>query len=454
MTPNFSPTWDSLDSRPIPTWFEDAKFGIFIHWGVYSVPAYRKVEQGIYNSYAEWYYARVMYNQENGGQQFHLKNFGSDFEYRDFAKLFKTELFDATSFADLFLNSGAKYVVLTAKHHDGYCLWPTENKYKKNWNTGDRGPHRDLVGEITQAVKKAQLHMGLYYSIPEWETHTTHRTPTGYFLPTSIIQKYGIDEKLYVTELLLPQLKELIEKYQPDLLFSDGGEWDADETFYQTKEFLAWLYNESPVKETILVNDRFAKGMPGQHGDYFSSEYKDMPQGLKSHPWEESRGIGKSYGLNRAEKLTDYSTTKQLIEELIDIVSRGGNLLLNIGPAADGTIPLLMQERLLDIGHWLAINGEAIYGTRKHPNPITVQSNPQVFFTAKLPVHYVLFTQWNNTIELQWAHEKKPTSIFILGLTQSLRFEVTIDQQLHIELPLLSPDSYPSTYAWALKLLY
>ncbi|MEI6140474.1 MAG: alpha-L-fucosidase, partial [Mariniphaga sp.] len=361
---NYQNTWKSLDSRPIPGWFEDAKFGIFIHWGIYSVPAWRKLEPGLYASYAEWYYARVMYNPDNGGLAFHNKNYGENFEYRDFAPLFKAELFEPDQWVNLFKKAGAKYVVLTTKHHDGFCLWPTKSPYKKNWNAMDIGPKRDLVGDLTTAVKAAGLRMGLYYSIVEWESSRTHRTESGYYVPEKMVKKYKIPENEYVEKHLFPQLKELVNNYRPSLLFSDGGEWDGSEEYLKTKEYLAWLYNESPVKNEIVVNDRFAKDMPGNHGDYYSSEYKDA-KGIFSKPWEESRGVGGSYGFNRAENAENYTTSRQLILELVDIVSRGGNLLLNVGPAADGTIPVVMQERLLDIGKWLEVNGEAIYQTRK-----------------------------------------------------------------------------------------
>ena len=160
--------------------------------------------------------------------------------------------------------------------------------------------------------------MGLYYSLIEWETSPTHRTQTGYYLNQKTIDKYQIPLDKYVDEHILPQLKELVEEYQPSLIFSDGGEWDESEEYWKTKEFLAWLYNEAPNKDEVVVNDRWAKGMPGKHGDYFSSEYKDTDAVGSDHPWEESRGVGGSYGFNRAENLDDYSTSNELIHELID----------------------------------------------------------------------------------------------------------------------------------------
>jgi alpha-L-fucosidase len=445
-------SWKSLDSRPIPTWFEDAKFGIFIHWGVYSVPAWRELEPGLYASYAEWYYARVMYNPANGGEEFHNRNFGKDFEYRDFAPLFRAELFNPFDWADLFQKSGAKYVVLTSKHHDGFCLWPTKSPYKKNWNSMEIGPKRDLLGELSGAVRSSGLKMGIYYSIIEWESSWTHRTESGYYLPDKIVSKYKIPEDQYVDRHLIPQLKELIESYEPSLIFSDGGEWDGSEEYWKTKEFLSWLYNESPVKEDVVVNDRFARDMPGQHGDYFSSEYKDMDESLLSHPWEESRGIGGSYGFNRAEGIEDYNSSEELIHELIDIVSRGGNLLLNVGPTADGRIPVIMQERLIDIGNWLEVNGEAIYGTRKSPVREPAGTAQEVYFTRKNNKLFCIFTKWTDTITIDLLVGEIVKDINLIGSDHMLKWRLIENNRIIIEVPKLTIDEIPCFHAWTLKI--
>jgi len=448
----YTNSWASLDARPIPTWFEDAKFGIFIHWGVYSVPAWRKLEPGLYASYAEWYYARVMYNQENGGRKFHISNYGEDFEYRDFAPLFKAELFDPDEWVNLFKKSGARYVVLTSKHHDGYCLWPTRSPYKKNWNSMDIGPERDLVGELSKAVKSSGLRMGLYYSIIEWETTHTSRTESGYFLPMPIIEKYRIPENDYVDKHMLPQLKELVETYEPSLIFADGGEWDESDEYWKTREFLSWLYNDSPVKSDVVVNDRFARGMPGNHGDYYSSEYKDMDEGISSHPWEESRGIGGSYGFNRAENIDDYNSSEELLHELIDIVSRGGNLLLNVGPTADGRIPVIMQERLLDIGKWLKVNGEAIYLTRKSQVTRPERTGQDVYFTSKENELFCIFTDWTDTIEIKLSEGEDILSVSMLAYDGKIKWEIVKGNTLRIQIPRLTLNDLPCLYAWTMKI--
>lgn len=445
---NYEADWRSLDKRPMPEWFEDARFGIFIHWGVYSVPAYRPLEEGLYASYAEWYYARVYKNEKSGGKAFHDKNYGEDFEYRDFAPLFKAELWDPAAWAKLFKQSGAKYVVLTSKHHDGYCLWPSSSPYKKNWNAMDVGPERDLVGDLTNAVRDEGLKMGLYYSIIEWESTQTKRTKSGYFIPLDQVEKYRIPEDKYVDEYLIPQMKELVTNYKPSLIFADGGEWDYNDKYWKSKEFLAWLYNESPVKDEVVVNDRFCKGMPGRHGDYFSSEYKDASLS-SSHPWEESRGIGGSYGYNRAENLGDYSTSRELIHELVDVVSRGGNFLLNVGPRADGTIPVIMQERLTDIGTWLEVNGEAIYGTQRSPFSEVNEEKP-VRFTQKENMTYAILLEWpEEKVEIAIPENVNVKEVKMMGVPSPVTWNIR-EGKLSIYMPPLSPRQLPCTCAWVL----
>ncbi|MCP4712077.1 MAG: alpha-L-fucosidase [Planctomycetes bacterium] len=447
----YQPTWESLDARPMPEWFNQAKFGIFIHWGAYSVPAWRPLSSKLYASYAEWYYAKVYEDHQFGGHEFHVKNYGPDFEYRNFAPMFKAELFDPDQWADIFTRAGAKYVVLTSKHHDGFCLWPTASPYKKNYNSVTVGPKRDLVGDLTTAVRKRGLKMGLYYSLIEWESSRTARTETGYYISQKLVDKYQIPRDEYVDKHVLPQLKELVTNYQPALIFSDAGEWDESEEYWKTKEFLAWLYNQAPNKNQVVVNDRFAKGMPGKHGDYFSSEYADTDAVSAEHPWEESRGVGGSYGFNRAENLDDYSTSADLIHELIDIASRGGNLLLNVGPTADGRIPVIMQQRLIDIGSWLNVNGDAIYGShawRTNPNP-KIQNT---YFTTKGNDLYIITTHWpTDQLAINGLKKSDNTTVTMLGLDKPLNVNSAANY-LIITPPIISPNQLPCQHAYTIKI--
>lgn len=338
----YQPTWKSLDTKPVPEWYKDAKFGIFIHWGVYSVPAYSKV-----GGYSEWYQHKLRSDSTSPTARYHRKVYG-DQSYYDLAKYFKAELFDPDAWAKLFEKSGAKYVALTSKHHDGYCLWPSkvaDRDWGLPWNSTEVGPHRDLIKELFTALRKTDVKPGLYYSLYEW------------YNPL-----YLKDVNKFVATHTIPQLKDLINNYRPYVLFTDGG-WDHSAATWHAKRFLAWLYNDSPMKDSIVTYDRWGGGVRFHHGMVYTPEYQP---GLTfdGHYFEESQGMGYSYGYNRAEDITDYSSGRLLTLQLIDIVSRGGNFLLDIGPRADGKIPPVMQERLLHIGEWLHTNGEAIYGTR------------------------------------------------------------------------------------------
>jgi alpha-L-fucosidase len=349
-----STDWASLDSRPTPAWWTDAKFGIFIHWGVYSVPAFAPKGE-----YAEWYWERLNApgNPDSAQDQairqetraFHERVYGKNISYPDFVPQFRAELFDARQWADILQRSGAKYVVMVSKHHDGFALWPSREantSWGRPWNAVDAGPKRDLVGELSAAVRQRGLEMGFYYSLYEW------------FNPLWLAG----DRNAFVQRHLFPQFKDLVTRYSPSVIFSDG-EWSLTSQQWRAPELLAWLYNESPVRDKVVVNDRWGSESRHKHGGYYTTEYGAGLPGA-DHAWEENRGMGHSYGYNRNENLADYATGQRLLLTLLDTVSRGGNLLLNIGPTADGRIPVEMQERLAYLGQWLAANGEAVYGTR------------------------------------------------------------------------------------------
>lgn len=426
----YEPTWQSLSKRPIPQWFTDAKFGIFIHWGLYSVPSWatNSNADGFGSNYAEWYWERLNNTKLKIHKEFtdfHEKTYGPNFKYQDFAPQFKCELFNPEQWAEVFKNAGAKYVVLTSKHHDGFALWPSRESW--NWNAVDAGPHRDLAGDLAAAVKKSGLHMGFYYSLYEW------------YNPL-----YKQDVKKYVDQHMLPQLKDLVIRYNPEIIWPDG-EWDQSDTTWRSREYLAWLYNESPVKNTVVTNDRWGGGR--NNGGFSTTEYGSGKSSLE-RPWEECRGIGESFGYNRNENLEQYAGSEKLIHMLVDIVSRGGNLLLNIGPAADGTIPVIMQQRLKDMGDWLKVNGEAIYGTTAWKE--APKNKPaDIFYTRKGNDLYVITTKWKSTIELDGVKNAK--SVTMPGFAGSVRFKSNAGK-LVITAPALNPATNPCNYAWVYKL--
>lgn len=460
----YDPTWDSIDSRPVPSWFQDAKFGIFIHWGVYSVPSFAPVLPNEL-AYAEWYWHAITEGQtpspnpvDAGSWAFHKRAYGADFAYQRFAPMFRAELFEPGRWAQVFADSGAKYVVLTSKHHEGFALWPSRQAsatWRMPWNAVDTGPHRDLLGDLSQAVRARQIRMGYYYSLYEW------------YNPLWLA-----DKNRYIADHMHPQFKDLVTRYQPDVIFSDG-EWDLNSAEWRSPELLAWLFNDSPVKDSVVVNDRWGKDTRHQHGGYWTTEYTAGMSGA-DHPWEENRGMGFSYGYNRAEQLPDYRTGRQLVLMLVDIVSRGGNLLLDIGPTADGRIPVIMQQRLHEIGDWLRVNGDAIYATRpwKRSRQWTAGEQPQVnynqqfkapydvstltetpppgkaaieaFFTAKGSDVYAILPRWpGRQFTLKQFDASHLRSISLLGFDAPLRWNAHGDS-LSIALPEIDLPDLPA----------
>lgn len=432
---NYQPNWESIDSRPVPEWFSDAKFGIFIHWGVFSVPAWGPTNAAVYDKYAEWYWYKLMEPSSKVNSnfvEFHNRTYGEDFKYQDFVKDFTCEMFEPADWAKVFKASGAKYVVLTSKHHEGFTLWPSAESW--NWNAVDVGPHRDLAGDLIKAVRAEGLRMGYYYSLYEW------------YSPL-----YKSDVNKYVEEHMIPQMKDLVNRYKPDIVWTDG-EWDHPSEVWKSTEFLAWLYNESPVKDEVVVNDRWGKETRSKHGGIYTTEYDLVHEGMMtetlSHPWEECRGIGGSFGYNRNENLESYSTSEELIHILIDKVARGGNLLLNIGPTADGRIPVIQQQRLKDIGDWLSVNGEAIYSTASWENA-DVAKLPNVFYTKKGDDLFIICTKFpEKPFNIKSV---KSAKVSMLGFDGNIKVKSS-GNGLTITPPLITPATNPCNYAWVFKL--
>lgn len=422
----YQATWESIDSRPNPQWFEDAKFGIFIHWGVYSVPSWAPKD-----AYAEWYWNH-MQNTDGETWKFHEKTYGPDFKYQDFAPMFKAELFNPAEWADIFKRSGAKYIVLTSKHHEGFCLWPSKESW--NWNSVDVGPHRDLCGDLTAAVHEAGLRMGFYYSIYEWYNPLFQQ---------NVAQ--------YVDQHMLPQLKDLVQRYKPDLVWPDG-EWDHPSATWRSTEFLAWLFNESEAPEDVAVNDRWGKETRNVHGGFATPEYGHLPKGrlVDGGFFEECQGMGKSFGYNRNEAAENYRTAAELLHLLIDNVSRGGNLLLDIGPTADGRIPCIMQQRLLDMGQWLDVNGEAIYGADRWAGAPEME---KIRFTKKDNAVYAICLEWPGVdLAIEMPDGASGVTVSMLGYDGAVAAEAQ-GNTLRVRVPQLTIDKLPCQHAYVFKLV-
>jgi len=465
----YEATWESIDSRDTPRWWTDAKFGIFIHWGPYSVPAFSKV-----GKYSEWYWETLVNpgRLQQGHQEtkaFHNRVYGESFTYPDFVPMFTCEMFEPDDWAKLFKDSGAKYVVLTSKHHDGYCLWDSQEadqSWGRPWNSVKTGPRRDLVGELTAAVRKTDVKMGLYYSLYEWMNPL-----------------YVADPELYADRVMVPQFKDIVRKYAPAVIFSDG-EWDHPDTTWRSKQILSWLYNEAPNKDEVVINDRWGQKLRHKHGGYYTTEYgAGLPNA--DHPWEENRGMAHSFGFSRTENFEDYNSTQQLLYMLIDIVSRGGNFLLDIGPTADGRVPVIMQQRLLEMGEWLQVNGEAIYGTQtwktscqwsagevrdaKHGRvgeggrgkydvmKLTVNPDPgkavkEIFFTRKDNTLYgICAVLPDETLIVKDVAAAIDTKVTLLGIREPLAWKQQ-GANIVITLPRLNPSKMPCDHAWVFKI--
>ncbi|WP_405406648.1 alpha-L-fucosidase [Streptomyces sp. NBC_01104] len=351
--PDYTPTDASLSAHQAPYWFQDAKFGIFIHWGVYSVPAWAPVG----TQYAEWYWNQ-MQDPGNPTYAHHRDTYGESFAYDDFIPRFRAERFDPRSWVELFRDAGAQYHVLTSKHHEGFALWDTKLSDR---NSVKMGPKRDVIRELFDASRRytPELHRGLYFSMPEWfnpDHPWMGHAPRNPYTLEPVPYTGHTPGRDYVTEFQGPQMLELIEGYDPEIIWCDiGGDNDSHRV-------LAEYFNRAKNRARpvdVTVNDR--SGI-GTH-DFTTPEYTTYDQ-IVTAKWESSRGLDPfSYGYNAQTPDEKYMTAEEIVHSLVDIVSKNGNFLLDIGPKADGTIPDIMQRRLRETGEWLKTNGEAVYDT-------------------------------------------------------------------------------------------
>src|SRR5262245_36516634 len=352
-----------MNHRALPQWFDDAKFGIFVHWTAAAVPAFAPVgpspfelaaEQGeraaFANSpYVEWYQNSLAI-EGSPVQRHHAATYG-DLPYEAFVQQFLSGHggWNPHDWADLFARAGARYVVLVTKHHDGVLLWPSahRNPKKPSWQS-----ERDLVGDLAAAVRDRGMRFGTYYSGGlDWTFGGLPITDTASML--AAIPQTG--EYMAYADA---HWRELIDRYEPCVLWNDIG--------YPAAADLDALFSSyfDRVPDGV-VNNRFdwVRQTAGQvHGDFVTPEYST--KGAPGRKWESTRGMGTSFGFNREEGDDDYLSADDLVRMLVDVVAHGGNLLLNVGPSGEGTIPFVQARRLLAVGWWLHVNGAAIYGTR------------------------------------------------------------------------------------------
>jgi alpha-L-fucosidase len=435
----YEPTLVSLDTHPLPEWYADAKLGIFIHWGLYSVPGwapldhpshdFKSTDYILFNPYAEWYY-NVMRIPGSPTQKYQKEHYG-DASYYDFAKTFDRESakWKPEAWAQIFKEAGARYVVLTTKHHDGFTLWPSSIV---NPNQDHLHASRDIVGDLTKAVNQAGLRMGLYYSGGyDW---TFNRGPIEKAADYEDVKPESYAYGQYADD----QIEELIHRYHPAVLWNDI-DWPKSGKPLQV---MADYYNTVPDG---VVDDRF--GVP--HADFKSPEYEKLDT-ISPKKWEECRGLGRSFGYNRAEGEAETIASDELIYLLVDIVSKNGNLLLDVGPEADGTIPGVQMERLHALGAWLNQNGEAIYGTRPWSRATgETDQGIGVRFTVKANTLYasLLGIPRSSTITLRQVSLKPGSRISLLGTLKPLSWS-----QDGADIKVFLPAELPGKYAYVLRM--
>jgi len=434
----FSPSWKSLDKRKIPSWYDEAKFGIFVHWGVYSVPSFD----------SEWFWYKWKGRQLQKYLNYTGKNFPPGFSYSEFAPMFKAEFFDAKQWAELVARSGARYFVFTSKHHEGFTNWNSSVAW--NWNSVDIGPHRNIVDELAKAFRNLsdpKVRFGLYYSLFEW------------FNPHYLNDKAnGFKTDRYIKAVVKPQLYDLVNAYKPDYLWTDG-DWEAKDSYWKSKEFLTWLFNESPVKDKVVVNDRWGRGCRCHHGGVYTGQDRFNPGKLQKTKWENAMTVDRrSWGFRRDANLKDYLSIEELITQLVTTVSCGGNLLMNVGPASDGTISPIFQERLTQMGDWLRVNGDAIYKTR----PWRAQNDSvsgDVWYTSKHNHVFAIALSWprSGKLVLGSPTATSETRVTMLGTNKHLKWTHRSKHKggkggMVIHVPAIPVSDLPCMWAWVFKL--
>jgi alpha-L-fucosidase len=466
--------WESLKNYETPEWYKDAKFGIFIHWGVYSVPAFG----------SEWY-PRLMYLEGYPEYRHHIETYGKQdkFGYKDFIPMFKAEHFDPAAWVELFKKAGAKYVVPVAEHHDGFAMYDSA---LSDWTVVKMGPHRDTTGELAAAVRAAGLHFGV----------SSHRVEHNFFFAPGRTISSDINDPQYAmlygpahnwimnpkgTPLnndftyvssawfndWLARSTELVEKYHPDIVYFDWWIGQAAISANLTR-FAAFYYNSSLKYAGHVGVINYKDFAMHEHSGVLDLE-RGQSEGIRPLYGQTDTSVSnKSWGYIENDT---FKSPEFVVDQLIDIVSKNGNLLLNIGPRADGTIPEQVQRVLLDVGAWLSVNGEAIYATRpwrtygEGPTKVTGGSFHDAD-TANYTAEDFRFTTQGDTlyvIGLAWpangdvlVHSLATTvgsepvaSVALLGGEPSLRFEQKADG-LHVHLPNMPP----AKYAYALRVKF
>ncbi len=449
----WKPTFASLDAHPLPEWFQDAKFGLFIDWGPWSVAGWApRNPNGA--TYPDWY-------EKNGvGSAYHKKVWGADFRRDDLLPLLTGRDFDAAAYARLARENGARYVVPFCLHHGGWALW---NSSFTQRNAVQMGPKRDVYGALVKACREQGLRIGLYFSLGEWEypvigpNGTLQTWEWGKITPQFDSAKMNgecsgkIPVSDYVTQYLMPVFKEAVDHYDPDIAWFDG-EWGRPAAFWRSLDLTAYFYNHAAGRKQVIVNDRLGEGTRRHHGDVYTSEFMEI-RGALPHKWEENRSISHSYGYNWQDTASNVLSGAALVDLFVRTVADNGNLLLLISPTGSGRLPSIQRDRLEDLGAWLKVNGEAIYATRPQP---PYKDGETVCYTRSKDHRavYAILLRWpGKQVVLRSVRAHPGSEIRMLGVEQPLAWRQD-DAGLTIRLPdsLQAEMARPCRYAWALRI--
>jgi len=476
-------TWNSLRRHKIPTWFQNAKFGIYTHWGIYSVPACGpNVTHYPYN----------MYREGTPQYEYHVKTYGhpSKFGYKDFIPMFTGEKFDPDEWAELFKKAGAKFAGPVGEHHDGFSMWDSK---VNEWNAARMGPKRDVVGELEKAIKRQGMkfmvalhHAENWWFYPHWkrEYDTSDPKYAGLYGPPHNLEwaekmpevkgegtEAGPGEWLLqdkpskeFLDKWLAKIYEVIDNYQPDMLWFDNGLTFIQEHY--RREFLAYYYNKAEEwGKEVVVTYKWHQLVPG-------AGVVDLELGrfneLTYHIWITDSTVDDGCGWGYL-KDAKYKSATELIHYLIDNVSKNGLLLLNVGPKPNGEIPEEAREILLEMGKWLEVNGEAIYGTTpwlvygegphriEKPGPFNEDekvryTGEDIRFTAKDDTLYAICLGWpGEEITIRSVAEKfyesEIKSIKMLGIDEILPWKMTKEG-----LKIKTPARRPCDHAYVFKI--
>lgn len=404
-------------------WWTDDTFGMFIHWGLYAVPAGE-------------------YNGKGGGAEWIMETHKiPTAEYEKFAAQFNPQKFNAKEWVQIAKSAGAKYIVITSKHHDGFSIW--DSKVTK-YDIMDATPFkRDILKELSEACRAAGIQFCLYHSIMDW--HQPDAKSKDY--PHQSTEKPDFNK--YREEYLKPQLAELIKKYDPAVLWFDG-EWIPEWTEQQGKDLYNYLRN---IKPSLIINNRVGKargGMEGMNkyenaaGDFGTPE-QEILKGTSQDYWESCMTLNGNWGYVKNDN--NWKSAELLIDNLVDIAAKGGNYLLNVGPTAEGRIPEQSIERLAEMGKWLAVNKEAIYATNGRAN---YKEGDHIKFTQSKDGKstYALFNKYdNNELSLTSVQPKPGSKVYMLGVSKPLSWTKN-GNAVTIKLP----ENLPGKYTWALKI--